>query len=440
MIGAVTASDPEAQPLSTLRALRRDGQHDQVVAGCVAALRRTPGDLEAEHLLARAMAGRGQNDEASLVLEGLSRRAPEHPGIRCSLSRALLSVGDVEGALREAEEALRLAPPDRARALRARGLARRLAGDAAGSLGDLRAAAAADPGHVGGQGLLVQALLLDDDDDAGERVEHLAAVDPNFRASMMLMAYRFTQQGMDAAAERTLRAALRTAPSDPELLHLLDTTLGRAGDRAPDDWVREHFDRFAMHFDEALTRLDYRAPEFVTELVRSDAPEATGLDVLDAGCGTGLCGPALRHVAGTLVGVDLSGGMVAAARERGVYDAVHEDELVRWLDAHPSSYDLVVAADVLNYFGDIVPPLRATSRALREGGRAVFTLEHRAEGAPADPGFHSRWAHTTAQLEQACTTAGLVLASSERIVLRKEAGVPVDGMLVLARRPQGATS
>ena len=43
---------------------------------------------------------------------------------------------------------------------------------------------------------------------------------------------------------------------------------------------------------------------------------AKALDILDAGCGTGLCGPLLAPYARRLVGVDLSDGMLKHAREK----------------------------------------------------------------------------------------------------------------------------
>jgi len=52
--------------------------------------------------------------------------------------------------------------------------------------------------------------------------------------------------------------------------------------------------------------------------------------VLDAGCGTGWCGPLLRSTAGHLVGVDLS-PHARAGPQRGVYDELHEAELTAFL-------------------------------------------------------------------------------------------------------------
>src|SRR5690606_19546826 len=99
-------------------------------------------------------------------------------------------------------------------------------------------------------------------------------------------------------------------------------------DRAADAYITEIFDAFASTFDEKLAKLDYRAPALVAEAVDSLGLPPDGADVLDAGCGTGLCGPLIAPHAKTLVGVDLSGGMIAEAEELGVYDELAVGELV----------------------------------------------------------------------------------------------------------------
>src|SRR5690606_35079457 len=129
--------------------------------------------------------------------------------------------------------------------------------------------------------------------------------------------------------------------------------------RASDDYVRESFDAFAAEFDESLETLRYQAPRLVVDALAAARPDE-GLRVLDAGCGTGLCGPLLRPLASHITGIDLSPGMIARARdrrmheggtaERPVYDELVVAELTSWLAHHPAQFDAVVAADVLVYF------------------------------------------------------------------------------------------
>src|SRR5205823_1798095 len=109
------------------------------------------------------------------------------------------------------------------------------------------------------------------------------------------------------------------------------------------------FDGYAEKFDEHLTgQLRYRCPELLHEAVARLNPGA-GLNVLDLGCGTGLCGPLFRPLAATLTGVDLSPGMIDKARRRGVYDRLDLEDLVTALRRAPGAVDLLLAADVLVY-------------------------------------------------------------------------------------------
>ncbi len=143
--------------------------------------------------------------------------------------------------------------------------------------------------------------------------------------------------------------------------------------RASDEYVRQVFDQFASTFDEQLQALAYQGPQLIAELlVQQYAAPEQALDVLDAGCGTGLCGPVLRPYAHRLVGVDLSGAMLDKARGRGVFDELVEAELTAFLSAQSEKYDLIVAADTFHYFGNLEPLFEATCRALRTAGAGLY--------------------------------------------------------------------
>ena len=59
----------------------------------------------------------------------------------------------------------------------------------------------------------------------------------------------------------------------------------------------------------------------------SGLEQAHRLDVLDAGCGTGLCGALVAPFARRLLGVDLSEGMLAHAMEKSVYHELFKAKL-----------------------------------------------------------------------------------------------------------------
>ena len=107
--------------------------------------------------------------------------------------------------------------------------------------------------------------------------------------------------------------------------------------RASDAYIEKTFDSFAASFDAKLAKLlDYRAPALVAEmLAHAGVDAARSLDVLDAGCGTGLCGPLVAPYARRLVGVDLSEAMLDRARARNVYDELVTGELTAYLRDSP---------------------------------------------------------------------------------------------------------
>jgi predicted TPR repeat methyltransferase len=230
---------------------------------------------------------------------------------------------------------------------------------------------------------------------------------------------------------------LREEPDDPIARHMLAACSGRdVPARASDAFVETTFDSFAATFDAKLAGLEYRAPSLVAELLsRAGLVPSRSLDVLDAGCGTGLCGPLVAPYARRLVGVDLSEGMLARARGREVYDELARRELTAYLGDSPASFDVIVSADTLVYFGPLDAVAAAAANALRPGGVFVFTVEALSD-VPSTAGFaispNGRYRHASGYVERVLADAGLEpeIVPAE---LRLEAGEPVAGLVVRAR-------
>ena len=168
-----------------------------------------------------------------------------------------------------------------------------------------------------------------------------------------------------------------------------------------------------------------------------DEEPSKRFDVLDAGCGTGLCGPLIAPHARRLVGVDLSSGMLAQARTRNVYDELIKGELTAYLSQLTEAFDVIVSADTLVYFGPLHDVTAAAANVLRPGGRFIFTVEAIPdEGSSTGYSLrnHGRYSHTHRYLEDVLHGARL---RSEIVPaeLRLEAGDPVQGFVVRATRP-----
>jgi predicted TPR repeat methyltransferase len=230
-------------------------------------------------------------------------------------------------------------------------------------------------------------------------------------------------------------------PDNPTARHMLAAATGEAPpERASDEYVRRTFDTFADTFDENLSDLKYRAPQLLVAALERcwrPAPKAGLPDVLDAGVGTGLSGPLLRDKAGRLVGVDLSGGMVEKARQRGLYDELVVAELCGFMRERPGSFDIVQSADTLVYFGALEEVLAAAHTCLRPGGLLLFTVERWATDDPQARycmQVHGRYAHAATYVRSALAACGFRLAELGEDVLRSEIGVDVGGLVAVAVR------
>src|SRR5262249_35154995 len=167
---------------------------------------------------------------------------------------------------------------------------------------------------------------------------------------------------------------------------------GRTGrdvpDRASDGFIEATFDSFASSFEVKLQRLSYRAPALIGAMLEDCGLERShGLDVLDAGCGTGLCGAIVAPFARRLVGVDLSQGMLTHAKEKNVYHVLIKAELTEYLRHHGEAFDLIVSADTLVYLAVLNAFIGAWEGALRPNGFGDFPL---GPAVAASPGTDSR--------------------------------------------------
>ena len=83
--------------------------------------------------------------------------------------------------------------------------------------------------------------------------------------------------------------------------------------------VKRAYDDWADSYDETLESWDYRAPRQAAAYLRDDV--ASDAVILDAGCGTGLTGLALREAGfdGPIDGIDLSAESLNEAEKRGIY-------------------------------------------------------------------------------------------------------------------------
>lgn len=351
--------------------LRRLDRMDEAIEHFRLALRLRPDLAMAHSNLGLTLSEAGKYDEALACFAQALSMEPNSSALHINISLAWRGVGRLDMAADAALTALRLAPE--------------------GAPAQVELGSVAAGLHRKGDRAALDALLSD------------------WRAIV----------GQSAQLDHTM-AAVGSAPVPP---------------RASDAFVSQTFDASARRFDEMIGALAYAVPAAIGAALRHHAgPGAADRDILDIGCGTGLLAPHLAAHARTLTGVDLSLSMLQLAARRGGYTDLEQAEIGAYLIARPRSFDVITAGDVFCYFGDLGSVFGPAAASLRPGGLLLATVEA-ATGQAYTLHEGGRYAHDPACLQECLGAAGLDVLELSPLVLRYEAGQPVEGVLIAARHP-----
>lgn len=137
--------------------------------------------------------------------------------------------------------------------------------------------------------------------------------------------------------------------------------------------LAEAYDRWAQVYDLQDNPMVFGASRIVERLANTVRRQA----VVELGCGTGRNLLLLKQSgADTLVGCDLSTGMLAQARARDPALALFQQDMTQPLPLADMTADLVLFSLVLEHMADMTGPLREARRLLRPEGRIVVIEIH----------------------------------------------------------------
>lgn len=445
LIGQAIAINPaQATAHCNLGAALQDlGRSAEALAAYDQALGLHPGYAMALANRGNALRKLGRAQEAVDSYERALALRPSYPEAACNRAAALLDLGQPQAALDSAERAL-AGQPRYAQALCVRANALYLLRRLRDAVDAYDRALAVDPqmaeAHAG-RGMALHKLRRFD--EALRSQDGALALRPDHAATHEHRAATLLALGRKSEAIAAYGAARRIVAAQGGDVGQVDFALaalgvGSAPQRAPQDYVKALFDQYAGHFDQHLNEvLDYRTPAAIDAALRraqvgQGAQAARGGDVLDLGCGTGLCAPYLKPGARSLAGVDLSQRMLDKARATGLYDRLACADIVSFLAQESAAFDLVVAADVFVYFGDLSEVFAQVARVLRPGGAFCFSTET-CDGEGFVLQASNRYAHSSAYLRALAAAQGLQVASLEACALRSENGAPIVGQVAVLR-------
>jgi predicted TPR repeat methyltransferase len=432
-------------------------------------------------LAARLAMREGHLELARTELDVAVEQSPEHVGLRKCRADLRMQMDDTEGAAADAAEAvildrgdpsakavlgilmLELNRPvdaiaclseavaaDPANPLYTRGLAAALeaAGDLDAALATLTAGIAATPGWVELRGAAILLSVRRRDFATAVRLADAACAAGAADACVFgLKGHALSSLGRHEQAADAYVEALKLGPNDPYVRHLVAASGALPGaERAPLEYLRAVFNGYADRFDLHLISLGYRIPGLIRAALAGHpaivAGERLG-PVLDLGCGTGLVAVAVSDLPiGPITGVDAAPRMLECAAATQLYAELHESDLMRVLTDDAQRWRLILAADVLCYFGALQGVLAAVHARLEVGGWFIFSVE---EALPDHDGVlhavgnwalqrQGRYVHGIDYVARVAHELGFTVLTLVRQTLRYEADAPVAGIFVVLER------
>ncbi|RAR11783.1 S-adenosyl-L-methionine-dependent methyltransferase [Stemphylium lycopersici] len=146
---------------------------------------------------------------------------------------------------------------------------------------------------------------------------------------------------------------------------------------------RTIYEEWAKSYDADMTMHAFTAPTLVAQAVARGlkvnhvglSNPLSGLEILDLGCGTGLVGVELSKIGATdILGLDVSEGMLAVAKNTAVYDDLQNADVTQKLAFDEGKFDAVTCCGMFTH-GHLEPEvLEEFVRVVKTGGVFVATV------------------------------------------------------------------
>lgn len=254
------------------------------------------------------------------------------------------------------------------------------------------------------------------------------------------MGYLLYEIALEKGCDYVLPTAKKLLDSYPDNLilnHMCNSLLSTSGIKvAPAHFVRNIFDVFAPDFEKVLHGLKYAVPHLLSQqMAKFYQKTDSNLRILDAGCGTGLCGKFLQPYCskGALIGVDISTQMLKQADEKNIYNQLIGVDLLSYFNGEKNKFDAIIAADVFTYFGELNNLFLQMSKSIVIGGRILFSIT---QNTLSEKDYHlhlsGRFLHSQSYVKQLLFNHGFLLEVFDDSILRQEGDQPVKGWIVVA--------
>lgn len=238
------------------------------------------------------------------------------------------------------------------------------------------------------------------------------------------------------------KRTLELQPENATAQHMSLALANLNSTQAPPAYVASLFDQYAQFYNKHMRdTLEYKVPELLRSMISNNLRLNKSINILDLGCGTGLCSIYFRDIAKTLVGVDLSNCMLAHAKSMAGYDLLCQADIKNFIPGVNHGYfDLILSADVLVYCGDLETIFANCHTALTTNGCFAFSIETIpiSSNTSATKEYtlsqSGRFVHSKEYIVRLTQKFNYAILDQRDCVLRKNSLSTVDGTLFLIKK------
>ncbi|ABD45407.1 methyltransferase domain protein [Ehrlichia chaffeensis str. Heartland] len=251
----------------------------------------------------------------------------------------------------------------------------------------------------------------------------------------------FTLQNFNKAQQNFTRAIELDNNYADALYYLNKITNPESIVYVPENIIKQYFDYTSEHFVEHwLIAKQYKAHEYVKSLIINFfGNKSSYLNILDLGCGTGICGQFLKmkSIGNHITGIDISNKMINIARGCFVNGKQAYNELINISifdflkkNQNKKKYNVIILTEVLQYTGSLNPILKLLKTMLETDG-IIIGLARRKKGS----GFQfinegDFFCHSDKYIKSSIIESGLQCSYSSYC---KIYGSQVEGILFVAQ-------
>ena len=236
-----------------------------------------------------------------------------------------------------------------------------------------------------------------------------------------------SEQNMKLAKDFT-KGWLKNFPNDVVANHLW-AAFHQKKEKNILSYVQKLYDDFADTYNDKMVELKATALSEIEACLPVDSKR----DILDLGCGTGQFGVKYPHRYSSLVGVDISEGMLEKARQTNRYTRLVRQDIEAYLQQSSDQYDLITALEVLGYLPEIQPLFIRVFDHLKPGGFFAFSVELSPENKTIlSP--NGRYLYIMKDIYRAVRQKSWKIVTERKINLRREKKSYADGVIMILKK------